>query len=75
MTQLYVLPTPTVLTSQKIPPDQVLEGAMGKLQCVIVIGLDTNELPYYAASMGEKADILWSLEQCKQWLLTMESNP
>lgn len=60
----------TGLTTLPIPPDDVLEGARGKLERVLIIGRDAEGEPYYASSYCEKADLLFAIERMKHKLLS-----
>lgn len=65
----------TGLTVLPIPPDQVLEGAKGKLSSVIIIGIEKEEdsegnpYRYYASSGGTNGENLWEAELFKKFLL------
>ena len=58
-----------VVTLVDIEPDQVLNGAMGKLDHVIIIGVEDNGEKYFASSSGDQAENLWLIEKFKQFLL------
>lgn len=57
------------VTRLEIDPDLVLNGAMGKLECVVLVGKDKDGYEYFAASMADGADALWYLERLKKQLL------
>ena len=57
------------ITYLDIPPDRILESAIGKLEDVVIIGYDKDEEEYYASSIADGADVLWLLEKCKKQLL------
>ena len=57
------------ITRLDIDPDRVLTGAVGKLECVVVVGLGKDGEEYFASSMADGADALWYLERCKKKLL------
>lgn len=59
-------------TTGQVPPDNVLEGAKGKLKEVIVIGYFDDDSEYYATSMGSNADNVYLLERFKKYLLLSE---
>lgn len=56
----------TGLTRLDIEPDKILEGAKGKLECVLIIGNNG----YYASSTADKAKINLMLDQFKFDLLS-----
>lgn len=56
-------------TRLDIPPDRVLEGAMGQLSTVLLIGYDSDEQPYFAASTSNKGDMLLMIERLRKRLL------
>lgn len=51
-----------------VPPDNVLNGAVGCLDEVIVIGLRPDGTIYMGASKGP-TDVLWLMERAKSYLL------
>ena len=57
------------VTRFNLPPDRVLEGAMGKLEGVVVIGYDRNGVEYFASTYADGGDVLWLLERFKLALL------
>jgi hypothetical protein len=57
------------ITRLDIDPDRVLSSAVGKLECVVVVGLGKDGEEYFASSMADGADALWYLERCKKMLL------
>lgn len=59
------------ITRLDIDPDRVLTSAIGKLECVVVVGLSKDGDEYFASSMADGADALWYLERCKKKLLEM----
>lgn len=56
-------------TTMDIPPDRVLENAVGKLKSVIVLGYDQDGYEYFASSTSEYGDLLLLLERAKLTLL------
>ncbi len=60
------------VTRLDIPADRVLEGAMGELESVIVIGHTTDGNEYFASSMADGGNTLWLLERFKTALLNIE---
>lgn len=57
------------ITHLDIDPDRVLTSAVGKLECVVIVGLGKDGEEYFASSMADGADALWYLERCKKKLL------
>jgi hypothetical protein len=56
-------------TRNDIDPDNVLEGAKGQLNCVLVLGSGTDGNDWFAASTGDKAVLLLLCEQFRHDLL------
>ena len=48
------------ITRLDIDPDRVLTSAVGKLECVVVVGLGKDGEEYFASSMADGADALIS---------------
>lgn len=59
-------------TTLDIPPDRVLEGAIGQTEQVIVIGADSNGKLYFASSYGDQTKTLWLLKKAEKVLLETE---
>jgi len=57
------------VTYADIPPDDVLNGAMGRLSGVVVLGHHIDGDEYFASSYADSAQTLWLLERLKQRLL------
>ena len=57
------------ITRLDIDPDLVLKGAVGKLECVVIVGMGKDGQEYFAASVADGADALWYLERFKKKLL------
>ncbi len=57
------------ITRLDIDSDRVLNGAIGKLDRVVIAGVDKDGNEYFASSMADGADALWYLERCKKALL------
>ncbi len=57
------------ITRLDIDPDLVLKGAVGKLECVVIVGMGKDGQEYFAASVADGADALWYLERSKKKLL------
>jgi hypothetical protein len=56
-------------TRLDIEPDSVLKGAVGQVNKVLVIGSCLDGDNYYAASTGNKSELLLMIEQFKFKLL------
>lgn len=50
---------------------QVLEKAKD-LKEVVVLGIDRDDNEFYGSSIQEKETLLWLLERCKHFLMTLE---
>lgn len=57
------------VTYADIPPDDVLNGAIGRLFGVVVLGYTTDGDEYFASSYSDSAQTLWLLERLKHKLL------
>ncbi len=65
----------TILTTiLDMDPDQVLEGAKGELESVIVIGEKENGDFWFASSTGNIPINLWMVEKFKRYLIDYEIN-
>ena len=60
------------VTRLDLPPDRVLEAALGKLEGVIVISYAKDGSEYFASSYADGGDALWLIERFKMALLTVE---
>ena len=52
-------------TTLDIDPEKVIDGASGKLSCVIVIGIEHDGANYYASSSGDMAKNILMIERFK----------
>ena len=59
------------VTRLDIDPDNVLKNAVGKLERVVIAGVDKDGNEYFAASMADGADALWYLKRCEKMLLEL----
>ena len=66
-----VLPLNNV-TYLDLPPDRILNGALGKLDGVVILGYDKDGNQYFASSYADGGEVLWLLEKCKLALLNVE---
>ncbi len=53
------------ITRLDLPPNQILDAARDKLECVVVLGYDNDGQEYFATSLADGGDVLWLLERCK----------
>ena len=57
------------ITRLDISADTVLQSAVGKLQGVILVGLDNDGKEYFDSSYADGGTALWLLERLKKKLL------
>lgn len=57
------------ITRLDMPPDRVLEKAMGQLDGVVIMGYDKEGEEVFSSSIADGGHVLWLLEQCKLKLL------
>ena len=58
-----------VVTRLDLPPDRVLQAALGAgLTAVVVIGYDADGNDYFKSSIASAEPVLWHLERAK-WRL------
>lgn len=57
------------ITSLDIPADRVLEGAIEKLEQVVILGYEKDGSEYFASSIADGGTVLWLLERLKIKLL------
>jgi hypothetical protein len=62
---------PRFITSLDLPPDRILEQAIGRMSEVVICGFDTDGKMYFASSVADGADALWHLEKAKKALLAI----
>jgi hypothetical protein len=63
-----------VATKLDLPPDNVLQGAVGKVADVVVVGWDNDGDLYIAASQAALGEILILLEKAKEEVLRQVSS-
>lgn len=68
MATVVSFPGKTILA---LPPDQVLERAMGQLDAVVVIGQDRQTGEVYVAGSHDLAETILSIERAKRALLAV----
>lgn len=59
----------TGITKLDLPPDRLLEAALGKLEGVVILGYDKHGEEYFASSYASGSDVLWLMERLKKQLL------
>ena len=57
------------VTRLNLDPDMVLEAATGKLEEVLIIGLDKEDNYYFDSSIAGGPEALWLVEKFKQALM------
>ena len=62
-----VIPLGTV-TSLDLPPDLILEGAMGKLDSVVIMGYTRDGEEWHASSVADGGFVLWLAERLRRKL-------
>uniref|UniRef100_A0A6M3ILV2 Uncharacterized protein n=1 Tax=viral metagenome TaxID=1070528 RepID=A0A6M3ILV2_9ZZZZ len=60
------------VTKLDLSADRVIQGAIGKLDWVVVIGYDKDGDEYFAGSHADGGDVLWLIERMKLQLLLDE---
>jgi hypothetical protein len=60
------------ITHLDLPPDRILNEAIGNMESVVILGYDKEENEYFASSIADGADVVWLLEKCKKYLLEIE---
>lgn len=59
------------VTRLDLPPDRVLEAAIGELSNVVVLGYDKDGGEYFASSVADGGTVVWLMERLKLKLLTI----
>ncbi len=57
------------VTYLDMPPDRILQDAIGKMEGVIVIGYDKDGGEVFKSSYADGPEVLWLLERIKKRLL------
>jgi len=61
-----------LVTRLDLPPERVLNGALGEnLKRVVVVGEYDDGTEYFASSVADGPDVLWALERAKLKLLRL----
>ena len=61
------------LTTLDLPPDRLLEAAVGELDKVIIIGVDKEGCEYYHQSTQDIPKLLFMIEKYKKMLMDIAS--
>ncbi|AJD83143.1 putative cysteine synthase [Paracoccus phage vB_PmaS-R3] len=56
-------------------PDRILQGAIGQLQSVVVIGYDLDGAEYYASSIADGPNALWLIRRTEHKLIGIVDEP
>lgn len=57
------------ITKLDLPPDRILEDAIGKLEGVVILGYTKEGDEFFASSYADGGNVLWLLERLKKQLL------
>lgn len=57
------------ITKLDLPPDRILEDAIGKLDGVVILGYTKDGDEFFASSYADGGNVLWLLEKLKKQLL------
>jgi hypothetical protein len=64
----------TTHTTENIPPDDVLSGALGKLRRVVVVGEELDGTYWFSTSTGDRAEAYWLLQRMAAQLMHEETS-
>lgn len=58
------------ITKLDMPPDRILEKALGaNLVSVVILGYDSDGEEYFCSSVADGGEVVWLLERAKMKLL------
>jgi hypothetical protein len=57
------------ITKLDLPPDRILQDAVGKLEGVVILGYTKEGDEFFASSYADGGNVLWLLERLKKQLL------
>ena len=57
------------ITRLDLPPDKVLQKAMGELKNVVIAGFTKDGDEYFSSSVADGGAVLWLIERLKKQLL------
>jgi len=60
------------VTRLDIPADRILEGAIGQLDGVVILGRQPDGEYYFASSIADGGTVLWMMEKLKLKLMDVE---
>ncbi len=60
------------ITRLDIPADRVLEGAVGRLDGVVIMGRQPDGEEYFASSIADGGTVIWMMEKLKLKLMGVE---
>ena len=60
------------ITKLDIPADRILEGFVGQLDSVVIMGWTKDGEELFASSLADGGDVLWLMERFKAVLLNPE---
>jgi hypothetical protein len=61
----------SVITTLSLDPDRLLEKAIGKMDRVMIIGIDKGGDEYFASSDPDGGTCIWDMERAKLKLLRL----
>jgi hypothetical protein len=59
------------ITKLDLPPDRILEDALGKLDGVVIMGFNKDGTEFFASSYADGGQVLWLIERSKLKLLRL----
>lgn len=59
------------VTTLDLPPDRLLEDALGKLDSVVILGTTKDGAEFFASSVADGGTCLWLMERAKLKLLRL----
>lgn len=60
------------VTKHDLPPDRLLDSALGRLDNLVIMGWDKEGELYFASSMADGGNVLWLMRLCERKLLEIE---
>lgn len=60
-----------VITTLDLDPDRLLQKALGKMDRVIIIGVDKDGDEYFASSCSDGGTAIWDMERAKLKLMRL----
>ena len=60
------------VTRLDIPADRVLQGCMGELEDVVIMGKQPDGKYYFASSVADGGTVLWMMEKLRLKLMGVE---